>query len=235
MVALMGEFDDDGRLCFVHGIRSDRWTREEFLRQIVSYCERVNWWPTWVVKEKFGQDTFLSDVRREFLRVNHPVHCETVPRAQNQAKNDFIVSSLQGPYERGEIVCGSVFPATLHARLKLELTQLGSIKNDDVADCAALFMAPKIRVVSRGTSLHGGEAFDWQGADMSTYNTMYDHGARGTYILAKEQLAKESNPLREAHGLAPERIQFALGDFHDATWAQPAMPENKPFNIAESE
>jgi hypothetical protein len=151
MVALMGEFDSFGRLLVAHGIRSRHWTRDEFLRNITSWCTATNWWPDVAVKEKFTNDTFLEDTRKVFLGVNRMLHLILVlrPQGEGQArmkKLDWIVQSLQAPLQRaGEIVIGSAFPKELLERLQYELGNLGQVSHDDLADCFALFMAPGVR------------------------------------------------------------------------------------------
>jgi hypothetical protein len=152
MVAIFADFDDIGRLCARHGLRSNKWTREEFLKQIVSWCQGTGWWPQVIAKEKFATDTFLTDIGRSFRSAMHPVHCVTVSRPVSMGtmvkKFDWIVETLQGPMERGEVVFGSAFPQALRARAQYEGTNLGQVSHDDVMDTLALFFDPDIRVLS---------------------------------------------------------------------------------------
>lgn len=171
MVAWMGDFDDYGRLCLRHGLRNNRWTREEFLRRIITWCQGTGWWPNMVAKEKFGEDTFLSDVRRVFLGENRPVHCVAVTRpkiGQNQlSKFDWIVSCLQAPMERGEIVFGSKVPPDLRRRVEYELTNLGQVAHDDCADGLAVFFSPAVRL--NAPQRHASPPQIWQPPAMTTY------------------------------------------------------------------
>jgi hypothetical protein len=149
MVALFGDFDDVSRLCLRHGMRSNKWTREQFLQRIVAWCQGVGWWPQVVVKEKFGEDNFLADVQRKFRDWFHPVHAHTITRPQyngtTMKKYDWIIESLQAPMERGEVIFGSAFPNELRGRLQYEGTNLSQTSHDDGMDALSLFFAPGVR------------------------------------------------------------------------------------------
>ncbi len=147
MVALFGSFTDDGRLLLRHGLRSNRWTRDEFVRRIVTACVSLDWWPNVLVKEKVGEDAFLADLGRAFREKYRTPALVPVTRARSGRKEDFIVEALQAPCERGEVVFGSGFPPRLRERLLYELTNLGQITHDDVADTLALFFVPGVRVL----------------------------------------------------------------------------------------
>ena len=159
MVAIFGSFSDDGRLLLRHGLRSNRWTKDEFIRRIVTACEAMGWWPNVIVKEKVGEDAFLADIGRAFRSKYRTPALHPVTRARGLRKEDFIVQSLQAPSERGEVIFGSAFPADLRERLVYELTNLGQISHDDVADTLALFFQPGIRVLqpARDVDLAGPE------------------------------------------------------------------------------
>jgi hypothetical protein len=146
MVALMGDWNDHGRLCIRYGLRSNRWTKDEFIRRITSWCEKSGWWPSYAIKEKFGEDTFQTDVKLAFSHFHRPVNAMTVSRPTQLKKYDWIVESLQGPMERGEICFGRGVPLPLRQRLQYELTALSQVAHDDVADTLALFMAEDVRV-----------------------------------------------------------------------------------------
>lgn len=160
MVALMGDFDDYGRLCLRYGLRSNRWTRDEFLRHILAWCQGTNWWPRVVVKEKFGEDNFLTDVGNYFKNVFRPVHCHATTRPAYQGtlikKFDWIVETLQGPMERGEVIFGNSFPRELRERAKYEGTSLGQTSHEDVIDTISLFFATGIRPTVPNRPVSGG-------------------------------------------------------------------------------
>lgn len=150
MVAMMGEFDDIGRLCLRYALRSNRWTRDEFIRRILAWCQGSAWWPQLIAKEKFGEDNFLTDIGRSFRNVYHPTSLSPVSRPVSMGtmvkKFDWIVEALQGPMERGEVVFGSTMPPEIRARCKYEGTNLGQTSHDDIMDTLALFFAQGVRV-----------------------------------------------------------------------------------------
>ena len=148
MVALMGDWSDIGRVCIRHGLRSNRWTKDQFTQQIIAYCQRSGWWPQAIVKEKFSNDAYLSDLRRAFLDQGRPVHVYAVTRPTQIKKFDWIVEQLQGPRERNEVIYGSACPPPIFNRVKHELLNLAQIAHDDVADTEALFFVPEVRVTS---------------------------------------------------------------------------------------
>jgi hypothetical protein len=152
MVALFAEFDDVGRVCLRYALRSNKWTREEFLTRIVTWCQGTAWWPALVAKEKFGEDTFLTDAARVFRNHFHPTHCTTVQRptqaGTTMKKFDWIVEALQGPMERGEVVFGSMFPPELRSRMEYEGTNLGQTSHEDMMDTLSLLFAPGVRIVA---------------------------------------------------------------------------------------
>lgn len=240
MVALFGEFDDTGRLCLVHGLRSNRWTKEEFQSTIIAWCLATKWWPSYVVKEKFGTDSFLSDMQRAFLKQSKPVFCHAETRASmreanNVKKFDWIVACLQGPMERAEVVFGSSFPRAILERAKYELTNLGQVAHDDVADTLALFMVPKVRVkfVDQGPDRH----FGWKPVSLNLYDPEHkgvlspwemEDLKMGIVKIDAEDLAltqaKETKKVHQAfvefgdgvgwQGMPEsERVQFTLGDY----------------------
>jgi hypothetical protein len=145
-VALFGEFDDAGRLLLRHGMSSNRWTRDEFLRAVIAWCSGAGWWPQVVVKEKVGNDAFLSDLSQRLRDSTRPAHMVVIPRAGLGRKNDWIVGGLQGPLERAEIVVGSQFPEGERRKLIHQTCNLGSAVNDDYPDALRLFFTDMVRV-----------------------------------------------------------------------------------------
>jgi hypothetical protein len=61
-------------------------------------------------------------------------------------KLDWIVEGLQAPLERGEILFGSQFPKDMFARVRHELTNLGQVAHEDIADALVLFLVKGVRV-----------------------------------------------------------------------------------------
>ena len=172
MVAMMGEFDDFGRLLLVHALYNRHWTRAEFIRRVITWCKGTNWWPSSCAKEKFGDDTFLTDLRQALLNEFKPCHMVLASRPTAvtgltfMKKLDWIVHALQGPLERAEIVLSSVFPKELGERLKYELGNLGQIKHDDLADCLAVFFAKGVRPTVSRAPFMGGAAPQPPGLDL---------------------------------------------------------------------
>jgi len=151
MVAQYGEFDDFGRLLKVHALRSNVWTRAVFIEHIIAHCRATAWWPHKVVKEKFGSDTFMTDLQRAFMDQQKTPQFILASRSSDvgmhyMKKLDWIVAALQGPYERGEVIYGRDFPAPLRERERYELTNLGQTRLDDMADSGGLFFIPGVRV-----------------------------------------------------------------------------------------
>lgn len=223
MVALMGEFDENGRLCIVHGFRTNNMTRDEFQRQIISWCKGVNWWPSYVVKEKFGSDSFLTDMAKQFLAQSRPVFCHAETRAGGKEqisvkKYDWIIASLQAPMERGEVVWGSSCPHAIIERAKYETTNLGQTAYDDVADTLALFFAPKVRVMRSDRGPSAG--FSWMPPGMETYGYKSEDLAKmdkGCTILEGKDLeiakARESSRIKDTF--------FGLGSEGSVSWDTP--------------
>ena len=151
MVAQFGEFDDYGRLLLRHGLRNRTWTREMFIEQILFWCIGVRWWPHRVAKEKFGNDNFLTDIGRAFQNKGHlpllfPVSRPGVGDQNYMKKLDYIVESLQAPYERAEIIYGKDYPVDMRTRAMHEALNLGQVSHDDVIDTQALFFDPAVRL-----------------------------------------------------------------------------------------
>ena len=144
-VAHWGSFDEYGRLLIRHSIRSRDWTKDECIRQMVAVCLRMGWWPHVVAKEKFGEDSFLTDVNRAFLEQARPTRMKVASRPMGLAKDDSIVEALQGPMERAEIIFAKDYPPPMLARLRFELTKLGQVVHEDMADALHLFMIPGVR------------------------------------------------------------------------------------------
>lgn len=200
MVALFGEFSDDGRLLLVHGLRNRSWTRDEFIRKMLVWCEATQWWPHKIVKEKFGTDTFLTDIKREFMARDRVVHCLPVSRpAASQAggymkKLDWIVEGLQAPMERGEVAFGSRFPKELSDRARHELINLGQVTHDDVADALVLFFVKGIRVEAPQNTMR------WQGFIPPALDLYQGPNREGPVIIPGTM-----SPLEEA--LHSDRVQ----------------------------
>lgn len=169
-VAKFGEYDEEGRLLQVGALRSNEWTREQFIREILKWCYAQRWWPTFIVKEKVSVDNFLVDIGRQFNEAGRPVILIPAPRAGLGKKEDMIVSTLQGPYERGEILFGANYPTELFERDRYELMNLGSVSHDDMADATCLFFHPAVRVpaTSRLPSGHG----EWVTPEVSLYDPL---------------------------------------------------------------
>ena len=195
MVALMGDFDDYGRLCVRYGLRSNRWTREEFIRRIVTWCEATGWFPNLVAKEKFSNDTFLTDIRRTFLNINQPVYVLPISRpthkGQIMKKYDWITETLQAPMERAEIIWGSQCPNDIRKRAEYELTSLGHVAHDDVADSLSIFFAPGIRLEQ--PTRHTRPMGDWMPPDL------------GLYVAGQNQ-PQQANPFAQADPTAMQRL-----------------------------
>ena len=199
-VAKFGSFDDMGRLMKVYGLRSNRWTRNEFIQEIISWCRQANWWPHIVAKEKVSVDAFLKDVEDAFIAAKNPVYVVPVPRgggSDSLRKADLIVSNLQGPYERREIVCGAGYPKELFERDIYELTNLGQVAHDDAADAERLFFVSEVRITNpqkHAQSLNSG----WRPPSMANYgtNVPFVMGNRRAGVLSPLQTALESAGLR---------------------------------------
>ena len=159
-VAKFGEFDSEGRLLKVYALRSNKWTREQFINEILAWCQATRWWPQFAVKEKVGVDNFLVDIQRAFNSFGHPLVCVPAQRAGLGRKNDYIVGTLQGPYERREVLFGNLYPPTLYERDKYELMNLGSVAHDDMADADCLFFVEHVRV-ARGADYIRSRNSDW--------------------------------------------------------------------------
>ena len=170
MVALMGDWNERGKLVLRFGLRSNKWTREEFIRRILAWCLGAKWWPHLAAKEKFGTDNFLTQLCDAFISQGQPVRPVTIGRPQGLQKNDWIVDSLQAPLERSEVVLGSAFPPDLAARLILECVSLGQIANEDVADCLSCQMVPGVRVAAVDR-LPGTQRQQWQPPALDLYET----------------------------------------------------------------
>jgi hypothetical protein len=135
----------------VYALHSNKWTRAAFIEQIITHCRATNWWPHKCVKEKFGSDTFMTDLSRAFMEQQKTPQFILSSRASDvgthyMKKLDWIVAALQGPYERGEVIYGRDFPTALRAREQYELTSLGQTRSDDLADSCALFFVPGVRI-----------------------------------------------------------------------------------------
>lgn len=239
MVALFGEFDDTGRLCVTHGLRSRSWTKDEFISKIISWCLGVNWWPSYVVKEKFGTDSFLSDIERAFLKRSKPVFCHAETRASmreanNVKKFDWIVGCLQGPMERAEIVFGSNFPKAILERCKYELTNLGQVAHDDVADTLALFMVPKVRVkcVDRGPD----HKFGWAPPGLNLYDPEHK-STPSPWDLEEMRVGVEIDreDLALAQAKETKKVYQAFAEFGDAAWQGPPEPGKIEFGLGDYE
>lgn len=147
-VAKFGEFNEHGVLLKVHAIRSNDYTKDQFIDAMIAWCQLSRWFPNIVVKEKVGTDPFLSDFAKEYRKkIGRPIVPVVFPRTGQGRKHDFILSTLQAPYERGEILYGSAYPAELFERDQYELLNLGSSTHDDMADADTLFFVEGVRVV----------------------------------------------------------------------------------------
>lgn len=169
-VALFGEYDDEGRLLLVHGLRSNTWTRDQFIRQIIAWCNATSWWPHLIVKEKCGTDPFLVDIQRAFTAVARACTTTAITRSSPNAmrKHDLILSNVQAPLERhGEVLFSSIFPSALFARVRYELCNLGQVRNDDMADTLALFFESGVRVTSPRRAITSPTP--WRRLDLSNY------------------------------------------------------------------
>jgi hypothetical protein len=169
-VALFGEFDDEGRLMVLDGIRSNRWTKDQFIRQIISWCDRANWWPNIIAKEKVSVDSFLSDLKRQFQEYARPFHDKAITRPPHVKKFDWIVAALQGPFERCEVIFGGNCKPEIFERARHEGTTLAQSTHDDVIDALALFFAPEVRHVAAPRIASQTGLDNWRPPDMSLYH-----------------------------------------------------------------
>jgi hypothetical protein len=233
MVAIFAEFDSEGRCLLVQMLRSNQWTRDEFTRRIVSFCKLTNWWPTMVTKEKFGEDPYLVDVGRAFLEHHHPVHLHVAPKRQDQSKNDFIAESLQGPFERGEIVFGKMISPEHFQRAKYELTNLGQTVNDDVGDCMALLMNKDVRVRMPIKPIGSADAVPWTCPTLDLYDPNRVAGRED----ALNPPEGPTNPLELAFSKNAELRKFVVDEFGDnitLNW-DPTRTESHGFSWGENE
>ena len=210
-VAKFGEFDADGRLLKVHALRSNKWTREQFINEIIAWCQATRWWPQFAVKEKVGVDNFLVDLQRAFNQWGHPVVTVPARRAGLGRKYDYIVGTLQGPYERREILTGSNYPLALFERDQYELMNLGSVSHDDMADADCLFFVEGVRI-ARAQDLVPRSASEWTPpTDLNLYDPR--RPTQPTWVPSEaasllEQVAQrpENSKLFEAIGFADVRF-----------------------------
>jgi len=144
-VALFGSYDDQGRLIFRHGIRTNKLTRLQFIEAIVAWCVKSGWWPRTAAKEKVGNDTFLSDMQQHFGRMDKPLAVIPVPRAGLGDKAGLLLRSLQSPFERGDVVFGSHFPKEIFEQARYEAINLGTSVHDDVIDTIRLGFTTEVR------------------------------------------------------------------------------------------
>jgi hypothetical protein len=156
-VALFGSYDDEGRLILRHGIRTNKMTRIQFVQAITAWCTASGWWPRTAVKEKVGNDTFLTDLQEQFAKLDKPLAVVPAPRVGLGDKAGMILRSLQGPFEKGDVVFGSHFPKEIYEQCKYELMNLGTTVHDDVPDTLRLGFIPEVRPSVR--------VRDQQGAD----------------------------------------------------------------------
>lgn len=219
MVAVMGDFDDIGRLCCRYGLRSNKWTREEFIARIIAWCRGVGWWPQIIAKEKFGNDTFLTDIARSFNNIYHPTSVVAVQRPAYTGtvmkKFDWIVETLQGPMERGEVIFGSQFPVDLRQRAEYEGTALGQTTHDDVIDTMTLFFTPGVRVLAPNRALGPGSS--WTPPPLN----LYEPGAQ----------APPTPPGLGKSPLQTPRVEIMINDlgFNQISFDQPNGPN--PLNL----
>ena len=89
----------------------------------------------------------------KFNDAGHAVVLIPAPRAGLGKKEDMILSTLQGPYERGEILFGANYPTELFERDRYELMNLGSVAHDDMADVTCLFFHGAVRVIATMTAV----------------------------------------------------------------------------------
>jgi len=227
MVALFGEFDDNGRLMIRHGIRDNRMTRDEFIRAILAWCQGTGWWPSLIAKEKMSEDTFLTDIQRAFNGANNPVHCEPITKGEraagSMAKFDNICEALQAPMERGEIVWGSACPRHIRLRAEYELCSLGQTTHDDLADALALFMSAKVRVRAPNRAIELSQ--NLEAPDLANYGApspafappLIDRSPLGQFA------AIEHNP-QVSEG-------FDLLGFSDVKWSQSPAQVGPSFHF----
>lgn len=213
MVAHFGDWDDIGRLCLKHTLRSNKWTREQFIQRILAYCQGTGWWPNLIIKEKFGEDNFLSEIGKVFREAYHPAHLHAVTRPAYAGtvmkKLDWIVEVLQSPMEKGLVVFGSAYPSELRARLSYEGTSLGQASHEDALDALSLFFSPGVRpnVLNRPLAMGGA----WSPPPLQLYEP--DH-----------QQA-QAPPMQQNSGLKTPRLNIAVDElgFSQVTW-DPSSP-----------
>ena len=216
-VAKFGEFGSEGRLLKVYAMRSNKWTRDEFISNIVAWCQATKWWPQFAVKEKVGVDNFLVDLQRTFNQYGHPVVAVPATRAGLGRKNDFIVSTLQGPYERREILFGSDYPTEMFERDVYELMNLGSVAHDDMADCDALFFTKKVRIETASELVMRSGRGEWMAPDLDLYDPKRGQfQGQQIWVPPREDTQLERIVARPGVNLALARD---LGEFQPVTFA----------------
>lgn len=200
-VAVFAEYDDTGRLIIVDGLRSKSWTKDEFIREILTWCLKRGWWPHFVAKEKASVDSFLSDLRRAFENESRPVHTRPITLGPGSKKIDRIVGNVQGPLERAELIFGSSCSPNFFAQAKYELTNIAQAAHDDVADAISLLFAEEVRYI--GVPDMGGDTFEWQAPDMDNMDVFE--------VRQRPKPAPSRGPWDQA--AASERVERAFEGF----------------------
>lgn len=195
---LFGEYDDEGRLLLTHGLRSNRWTRDDAIRQVMSYCRATSWWPHVFVKEKTTNDPSFTDWTRAFEGQTYYPHMVSATRPTNVAKYDWCVSAYQAPFQRGEILFGSAFPPDLLNRMRHEVVNLGQIKNDDAADALALFFYPGVRLAA--PTSNPNRSAQWTPPPLC----LYDHTPAPTTPFSISPVTNTVGPFSFTVPLGPE-------------------------------
>jgi hypothetical protein len=212
MVALFVSFDEQGRALIRHGLRSNKWTKDEFQRQILAWCKVTGWWPRIVAKEKYGESSgaFLTDIGTMFAGELRPIHLLAVTRPPELLrKNDWIVDCLQGPFERGEILWGSKVPREIRDRCEYELCNLNQVAHEDVADTLALGMVKGVRPL---LVFRPGAIDRWEAPQLGLYEPGGGGGPTPNFGGVKSQLQSAGSV---------ERVQAAiseLGFSEDVRW-----------------
>lgn len=229
MVALFGSYDDHARMLVRHGLRSKTWTKDEFIRQIIAWCQTTGWWPTVMVKEKFGEGAgaFMADLAKKFAEFARPVHPILVTRPQQLlAKNDWIVEGLQGPMERGEILWGARVPREIRDRAEYELCNLGQVAHEDIGDCLTLGTVKGVRpeVIVRIAQPSG-----WEAPQLG----LYEPGAAAPGPV--DSLLEAATPMQQAS--RNQRVQIAVADlgFSDVSWDPVAGPSRPQITLGDHE
>ena len=146
---LIGHYDTYGNLYLTDGYRG-RPNSGEFRKLLIAMVQNPkNRQPQNLIKEKVGEGTIFSEMRRWFTEARLPLVVHPLPVVGRGEKVLRIINALQSPLMgRKVFFVKGQFPDDLHRILVDELTHLGQWGHDDVADALALFFHPDVRPLS---------------------------------------------------------------------------------------